>query len=348
MKKIAYIELDNHAEVAQDFMAVMKDSYKFHVDYYLSEKIKGQLRDDGQEIFLSDSSMILDQLKQKKYDLIIIGTVHRYFSTFQEIVKKYNSAVIVHNINFMNSLPLDLLKSILKEDILYRIKLFWKEGLSVAPEVYKHAKHLLVLDESLSSDRLTFLPVFYTGKFENQSKQESVIVIPGGVSQKRRDYSHVFNTIKNLKTDEPFNFVFLGKAKGTELEQLKKLSSDLPQNISITWFSERVSQDDFEQWMQQADVLWCPIQQETEFFSGKEIYGKTKMTGNSGDAIKYGKPAIFPVNYPSASDFIIPEDKNIPKQFKTLRNTPFPFQEKYTKAAVQEQMEKVLQNLTAI
>lgn len=348
MKKIAYIELDNHAEVAQDFMAVMQDSGKFHVDYYLSEKIKGQVKDDGQEIFLSDSSMILDQLKQKKYDLIIIGTVHRYFSTFQEIVKKYNSAVIVHNINFMNSSPLDLLKSILKEDILYRIKLFWKEGLSVAPEVYKHAKHLLVLDENLSSDRLTFLPVFYTGKFENQSKQESVIVIPGGVSQKRRDYSHVFNTIKNLRTDEPFNFVFLGKAKGAELEQLKKLSSDLPQNISITWFSERVSQDDFEQWMQQADVLWCPIQQETEFFSGKEIYGKTKMTGNSGDAIKYGKPAIFPVNYPSASDFIIPEDKNIPEQFKTLRNTPFPFQEKYTKAAVQKQMEKVLQNLTAI
>lgn len=346
MKKIAYIELDNHAEVAYDFMAIMQGSKKFHVEYYLSEKIKGQVKEDGQEIFLSDSSMILDQLRQKKYDLIIIGTVHRYFSTFQEIVKKYNSAVIVHNINFMNSSPLDLLKSIWKEDILYRIKLFWKEGLSAAPEVYKQAKHLLVLDESLSFGRLTFLPVFYTGKLENHSKQETVIVIPGGVSQKRRDYSHVFKTIKNLRTDEPFNFVFLGKAKGRELEHLKKLSSDLPQNISITWFSERVSQDVFEQWMQRADVLWCPIQQETEFFSRKEIYGKTKMTGNSGDAIKYGKPAIFPVNYPSASDFIIPEDENIPEQFKTLKNTSFPFQEKYAKAAVQEQIEKVLQNLT--
>lgn len=345
MKKIAYIEIDNHAEVAQDFMAIMQGSGKFHVEYYFSEKIKSQVKDGGQEIFLSDSSMILDQLKQKEYDLVVIGTVHRYFSTFQEVVKKYNSAVIVHNINFMNSSPLDLFKSIFKGDMLYRIKLFWKEGLSVAPEVYKQAKHLLVLDEKLSSGRLIFLPVFYTGKLENHSKQETVIVIPGGVSQKRRNYSHVFKTIESLKTDKPFNFVFLGKAKGTELEQLKKLSSALPRNIRVNWFSERVSQDDFEQWMQRADVLWCPIQQETEFFSRKEVYGKTKMTGNSGDAIKYGKPAIFPVNYPSASDFIIPEDENILEQFKTLKNTSFPFQEKYTKAAVQERIEKVLQEL---
>jgi hypothetical protein len=47
--------------------------------------------------------------------------------------------------------------------------------------------------------------------------------------------------------------------------------------------------------MQKADVLWCPIQQETEFFSHKEIYGTTKMTGNLGDAIKFGKWLFFRV-----------------------------------------------------
>jgi hypothetical protein len=29
-------------------------------------------------------------------------------------------------------------------------------------------------------------------------------------------------------------------------------------------------------------------------FQHKEIYGKTKMTGNLGDAIAYGKLAVFP------------------------------------------------------
>jgi hypothetical protein len=100
--------------------------------------------------------------------------------------------------------------------------------------------------------------------------------------------------------------------------------------------------------MQKADVLWCPIRQETEFFSQKEVYGKTKMTGNLGDAIKYGKPAIFPVNYPSVSDFIIPERKDILEHFKTLKNISFDFQETYAKEKVQESIEKVLKKLTAI
>lgn len=348
MKKIAYIEIDTHAEIAQSFMEIIEGSDEFQVEYYFSKKIKNQIGNSEQTIHLSDSSMILEQLKQKKYDLVIIGTVHRYFNTFQTIVKKYNSAIIVHNINFMDISQLGLLKSIFKEDVLYRIKLLWKEGLSEASQVYKNAKNLLILDQEMSSTRLKFLPVFYTRTFEKQPGQHSVIVIPGGVSQKRRDYNHIFNTIKSLRTDENVEFVFLGKAKGKELDQLKELSSHLPLNIIITYFSERVSSDDFERWMQKADVLWCPIRQETEFFSQKEVYGKTKMTGNIGDAVTYGKPAIFPVNYPSVSDFIIPERKDILEQFKTLKNTSFDFQETYAKEKVQKSIEKVLKELTAI
>ena len=39
MKKIAYIELDTHAEIALNFMELMNDSKVFSVDYYFSEKI---------------------------------------------------------------------------------------------------------------------------------------------------------------------------------------------------------------------------------------------------------------------------------------------------------------------
>ena len=237
----------------------------------------------------------------------------------------------------MNISRWNLIKNIFKADVLYRMKLLWKEGLSQVPKVYKNAKHLLVLDEQLSSGRLQFMPVFYTRSFENQPKQDSVIVIPGGVSQKRRNYGHIFDTIRNLKTDEPFHFVFLGKAKGEELNQLTELSSVLPHHIRITFCSERVSPDEFEIWMQQADVLWCPIRPETEFFSRKEIYGKTKMTGNLGDAVKYGKPAVFPENYPSVLyDFIIPEQEDILGQFKMLKNASFDFQKRYSNEAVQE------------
>lgn len=347
MKKIAYIEIDTHAEIAQSFMDIMQDSQEFFVDFYLSEKIRNQVN-EGENIFLSDSSMILDQLKNKAYDLVIIGTLHRYFNTFQVITQKYNTAVIVHNLNFTHTSGLRLVKNIFKADIIYRLKLWWKEGLFNASKIYQETKNVLVLDEALSSERFRFLPIFYTQNFERSENQNFVVVIPGGVSQKRRDYDHIFNIIQNLKTDEKYEFIFLGKAKDHELKKLEKIAIQLPSNVDVTYFSERVSQKDFDFWMRKANVLWCPIQPETEFFSQKEIYGNSKMTGNLGDAIKYGKLAVFPENYPCQLDFIIPEKQDILKQFQELKNKDFDFQLKYNKNTVRENLEKVLNSLISI
>lgn len=345
MKKIAYIEIDTHAEIAQAFMDIMKDSSDFSVDYYFSKKIKDLVETNGETVFLSDSSMIFEQLKLKKYDLVIIGTVHRYFNTFHALVQKYKASVIVHNINFSTASKVALMKSIFKNDIVYRLKLWWKEGLFYTSKVYKNAGNLLVLDEELSSDEYQFLPLFYTTNFEEQENKDLTIVIPGGVSQKRRDYHHVFKTIQNLKTEEKCEFIFLGKAKDSELKQLEKLSRKLPGNISVHYFSDRVSNHDFEKWMQKADVLWCPIQQKAEFFSREETYGRTKMTGNLGDAIKYGKKAVFPKDYPSKLEFIVPETDNILEQFKELKNSRFDFQKNYSKKSVLKKLEDMLSGL---
>ncbi|WP_162086990.1 hypothetical protein [Chryseobacterium aquaeductus] len=345
MKKIAYIEIDTHAEIAQDFMHLMHDSKQFSVDYYFSEKIKNQLNDYGNLVHVSDSSMILDQLSGKKYDLVIIGTVHRYFNTFFNICKKYNTSIIVHNLNFSEISKLDLIKNVFKNDLVYRLKLWWKEGLFYTNKTYGRAKNLLVLDQELSSVRFKFLPLFYTKSFDNFKSEVLTIVIPGGVSQKRRDYEHVFKIIQNLKVQENMSFIFLGKAKGNELKELENLSKIVDKNITINYFSERVSAKIFDEWMKKADVLWCPIQQETEFFSNKEIYGKTKMTGNLGDAIKYGKPAVFPENYSSKLEFIIPEEENIIKQFLKLKNFQYDFQKDFSKEKIQKDSELLLNQL---
>lgn len=342
MKKIAYIEIDTHAEIAQAFMEIMEGLPSFSIDYYFSEKIKSQIADHSEQVFLSDSSIILDQLKNKNYDLIIIGTVHRYFNTFDVIAAKYNTAVIVHNMNFTKASQINLIKSIFKRDRIYRLKLLGKEGLLRSPDVYRKAKHLLVLDDGLSSEQFRFLPLFYTRQTDKPENEVLTIVIPGGVSQQRRDYGHVFRGIKNLKTEEPMAFIFLGKAKDRELEQLKELSRNIPKNIMLKYFSERVSSPVFDEWMQKADVLWCPIQQETEFFSLREIYGITKMTGNLGDAIKFGKWAVFPENYPAKLDFIVTEQKEIISQFEMLKRTSIDFHKDYSKQVIQQKLEKLL------
>lgn len=345
MKKIAYIEIDTHAEIAQAFMDIMEGSQDFAVDYYFSKRIKDQVSHRHEAVFLSDSSMILDQLKGKGYDLVVIGTVHRYFNTFLAITKKYNTAVISHNLNFIKASKLDLMKSVFKGDIIFRLKLWLKEGLFYKTKVYQTSRTLFVLDEALISGRYQYLPLFYTRDFDKAKNEKFVVVIPGGVSQKRRDYHYIFETIQNLNADKSYQFIFLGKAGGHELKQLQHLSEKLPGNIHITYFSERVSSEDFEQWMQKADVLWCPIQQDTEFFSMKETYGLTKMTGNLGDAIAYGKLAVFPGNYPSKLNFIIPEKENVLEQLKTVSENPFDFYTAYSRKEVQKKLEQFLTGL---
>ncbi|MFT3919143.1 hypothetical protein [Cloacibacterium sp.] len=371
MKKIAYIELDTHAEIALNFMELMNDSAAFSVDYYFSEKILrffGFAQNDKlpENIKKATSENLIQQLSTDNYQLILIGTVHRYFNVFEKIAEKFNTSIICHNLNFVKASNLDLLTSIFKEDFKYRLKLLLKEGLLRKSNVYKKAKNLLVLDESLTKEKYSNLPLFYT-KFSEKPKNETyTIVIPGAVSQKRRDYKSVIKKLKNLElnfeeselrrsetfvenrfsekgssegTTQKIQVIFLGKASGNELEMLQDFEQNKPENISIKYFTEKVPQNVFDDYMQKADILWCPIQQETEFFSQKEIYGVTKMSGNIGDAIKFGKLAIFPENYPSKYSFIIPEIENIEEALFVKKEVDF---SDFSKEKVLKQLEKTI------
>ena len=345
MKKIAYIELDTHAEIALNFMELIQDSKAFSVDYYFSEKILrffGFAQNDKlpENIFKAKPENLIQQLSTNNYQLVIIGTVHRYFNVFEKVAEQFNTSIICHNLNFVKVSNFDLLSSIFKEDFQFRLKLLLKEGLLRKSNVYQKAKNLLVLDRGFDSaqpDKYKFLPIFYT-KFSGKSENETyTIVIPGAVSQKRRDYERVLKSIKNFRF--PSEIIFLGKASGKELEILQDFEQSKPENISIKYFTEKVPQDVFDDYMQKADVLWCPIQQETEFFSQKELYGITKMSGNIGDAVKFGKSAIFPENYPSKYSFIIPEKGSLGDFLFTKKDVDF---SEFSKEKVLQELEKTI------
>ena len=120
---------------------------------------------------------------------------------------------------------------------------------------------------------------------------------------------------------------------------LQDFEQSKPENISIKYFKEKVPQDVFDDYMQKADVLWCPIQQETGFFSQKEIYGITKMSGNIGDAVKFGKLAVFPENYPSKYSFIIPEKGSLGDFLFTKKDVDF---SEFSKEKVLQELEKTI------
>lgn len=350
MKKIAYIELDTHAEIAQNFMDLMKDSKDFSVDYYFSEKISNQVGEKYSNVFVTESSLIFNQLKNKNYDLVIIGTVHRYFNLFKAISEQFNTSIIIHNLNFCTISKPQLILNIFKKDFIYRLKLLSKENLFSTPNVFKSAKNLLILDQSLTlkNKKFTFkyFPVFYNQYHFSLQNKVFTIVIPGTVSQHRRDYSKVLNEIKNFALKENLEIVFLGKAVGKELSWLEDFEKLKLKNISIKYFTEKVPSNIFNEWMQKADVLWCPIQKETEFFSQKEIYGKTKMSGNIGDAIKYGKQAIFSSDFVTEYPFIHQESADVLKQFYQLKNNnTFNFQNNFNKEIILKNLETQLLKL---
>jgi hypothetical protein len=120
---------------------------------------------------------------------------------------------------------------------------------------------------------------------------------------------------------------------------VKDVEEQLFENISIKYFTEKVPQDVFDDYMQKADILWCPIQQETEFFSQKEIYGFTKMSGNIGDAIKFRKLAVFPENYPSKYSFIVPEKGSLGDFLFTKKDVDF---SEFSKEKVLQELEKTI------
>lgn len=346
MKKIAYIELDTHAEIAGNFMELMRGSKAFEVDYYFSERIIKQIGQHHPNIHLSESTELLNQLNEKKYDLIIIGTVHRYFNLFNEIAEKFNTSVIVHNLNFTKISRFQLFKNIFKKDFKYRLKLWLKEDLLSAPEVFERAKNLLILDESLAKKPIKYLPLFYCEEFETSQKAQVNIIIPGAVDQKRRDYKGVLKKLKSFKSTYKFVIYFLGKAEGKELQWLKKFEKRKPSNLKLHYFTQKVPQKKFDEIMQSADLLWCPIQRETSFFSNKEIYGKTKMSGNIGDAIKYGKKAIFPKGFTSDYPFLIPEADDVEQQIlENCKGVDYDFTAKFNRQKIAAELEKTLKSL---
>lgn len=311
MKKIAYIEIDTHAEIAGNFRELMLNSRKFSVDFYFSDKILKLLNlSDSENIFKVSEKTLVQSLKGKNYDLVIIGTVHRYFSVFEGVTKLFSTAIIGHNLNFIQVSTSTLLSNITKKDFKFRLKLLLKEGLLRKNKVYKNAKKIFVLDEKMTMRNYQFLPIFFSQFSEKSSEDKPKIVIPGAVSQKRRNYKSVIKKVKHWENPQFSEFIFLGKASGTELTWLRELEENKPQNIDIKYFTNKVSQSVFDKLMQNATLLWCPIQEETEFFSIKEFYGKTKISGNIGDAIKYSKPAVFPESYLGQYPFVLSDNQS--------------------------------------
>lgn len=346
MKKIAYIELDTHAEIARNMMELLAESSQFGTTFFFSPKIAKQVGRDTENVIVTKPENLLNQMKSSDFDLVIFGTAHRYFHVVSEVSKRFKTAVITHNLNFSRLTPAQLFRNVFKKETVFRMKLLLKESLLKSPKIYSESQ-LLVLDQTLANEKFLYFPVLFTENFNEKLFGNVLkIAVPGAVSQKRRDYLHILEKLKGYQGAEKIEITFAGKASGKEVLWLENFEKKRPENVTLKYFKERISQEKFVDILSSAHILWCPVQRETEFFSNRETYGDTKMSGNIGDAIKFAKPAVFPASYKSEYSFVFPEEVDVFTQFFRLKNdVEFKFPNDFSKEKVRENLEKILNDL---
>ena len=132
------------------------------------------------------------------------------------------------------------------------------------------------------------------------------IIIPGKVNDERRDIFNLLEIIeKVLNKRKDLLFIFLGeldKKNTKKISQRKFIFFKKNFDNNIVWFENYVSQEKFNAYMIQSNIILAPLNKEIRVYGGsKELYGISKASGAEFDAYKYGKKLVIPYFYKIAN-----------------------------------------------
>ncbi|HUR11239.1 MAG TPA: hypothetical protein VM012_07710 [Flavitalea sp.] len=124
------------------------------------------------------------------------------------------------------------------------------------------------------------------------------LVVPGSIDQRRRNYDDVF--LLNELLEEaglPIDITLLGgHSTNYGRAVIAKAKQWNGRHTSIVCYdTEIVLQSEYENVIQSAHFLFCPITVHTKMCGDiPEIYGITKSSGSLADAVRHAKPIIVP------------------------------------------------------
>ena len=327
---VCILEFDYHAEVLRELCFILKDS-GLKISIFTTEKIWSQTQInldkwDGFNIFLKNktlkSFLNLHSPILNKSDIIFFNTMASNFYTFSKYRFVQPVILRVHN---GNSLFFTLKKSFSPK---YHLFFLWKDFSHfirkefIRPDWFYKNKTLNKIDfyafpfieirnyaittyPQIRPNNSFVLPISSSSTIASAKKKQNqytTITIIGRIDYRSRDYEIVYESFKKLKKEKesiPTKLVFLGrtfnKNASALLLKFKKLEDD---DLKIICFNEFVPQHEFEMYLSQTDFLIVPVKKETRYRIFKEIYGKTKISGNINDIIRYKIPALVNATYP--------------------------------------------------
>lgn len=362
MKKIAFVEMETHSALLEQWYLLVSKMDQIDFYFFVSQKVFEKLTAIPTEYLTVISSVSTTDFSN--FDTIVVNTLHRNFEDYRKLFEEKPVLCLVHNMNFSLFLQSISWRNIFKEreKLTYFLKLYLKEKVGSKRKVLHKAKSLGVISasalETIKKDgrfleKNQLVQMNYCKNSEFPSEEVIQIVMPGNVSNKRKDIELVFRVIAKLSPNNKMHFTFLGKPENDKvLVQLENLKKNSHNTISITYYNQFIPWEEYSKVVSQAHLLLCPIKEQTSFYLVNEYYGKTKVSGAEADCIYNGKIGIFPSSYPKMdwhNRYYQTENdllellnnldvENLKKEYEKLQ----PFAEKYTFEKVKNKLEQQL------
>jgi hypothetical protein len=326
--KVTIIELDYHAEVLQNFLALLKP-LPVEVEVVTIKRVweRVVVDDFRGKVHVLEAAREVRRLFRareaiyQEADVVVFNTLNAECRFFNSL--RFASPVVarVHNSNTF-FLPLSksyhpkwsafylwkdfshfVRKTIFELDAHYRGRFLKKVNFFsfISEEMIDYALANNFLDE----ERILQPPIpsgYYQGGSQaSPARQEVHLSIIGGVDQRRRDYQLVVEALPRVldQTDTPIHLHLLGKATGGYardiVQKFRALEGD---KFTLSYYENFVPQEVFDETVAKTSFLLSPIYERTRHTVYSEYYGKTKISGSVNDMIKYGVPSILPAFYP--------------------------------------------------
>lgn len=358
--------METHSALLEQwyFLLVSMDSISFQ--FFVHPKVSGKLSAIPAQ-YLTIGNSISD-FSFDKYDAVVINTLHRNFGQYKTLFKSKPVLCLVHNLNFSLFFKGISISDFLSERdrFAYYLKLYLKEKVGSERRQLLNAKRFGVLSPTLYNEiekksafanKTQVVQLNYCDKFEFVAADTIEIVMPGNVSNKRKDLDLVFSVLKKLKPKSRLHFTFLGRPENDKVRRsLKLLEECCHEKISITYFERFIPWEEYSSLISKAQLLLCPVRTKTSFYWVDEFYGQTKVSGSEADCIFNGKIGIFPSSYPKMDwhNLYYEKDSDLLELLNNLTLEKLqceyellqPYTERYEFENVKAALEKQLLNLT--
>ncbi|HSD14711.1 MAG TPA: hypothetical protein VLB74_08690 [Flavobacterium sp.] len=307
-KRFAFIEMETHSALLEQWYLLLKEMHQIEYGFFIHEKVLHKISSIPREIITVVNSV--SEIPVSNFDAVVVNTFHRNFEQYKMVFDQKPSFCLLHNLNFSLFFKGISLRNVLseKERLTYFLKLYLKESIGQNRKLILKADRFGVLSKSLYDEvvgksrhayKTEIVQMNYCQPGTFLSSETINIVMPGNVSNKRKDVSMLLSVLSKLHPKSKLHFTFLGKPENDKvLDQLKSLQEQCDTNIEITHYHKFIPWEEYSRTVAKAHLLLCPIKSETSFYWVDENYGTTKVSGSEGDCIQNGKVGLFPNSYP--------------------------------------------------